>query len=48
MSHRICEDYIAKNVKNCKMLEKQLPFVPPKLLPAVQKRISFFRTTKKI
>ncbi|XP_064811744.1 kelch domain-containing protein 1-like isoform X1 [Oncorhynchus masou masou] len=45
---RICEDYIAKNVKNCKMLEKQLPFVPPKLLPAIQKRISFFRTTKKI
>ncbi|CAB1334888.1 unnamed protein product [Coregonus sp. 'balchen'] len=45
---RICEDYIAKNVKNCKMLEKQLPFVPPKLLPSVQRRMSFFRTTRKI
>ncbi|XP_041703144.1 kelch domain-containing protein 1 isoform X2 [Coregonus clupeaformis] len=39
---RICEDYIAKNVKNCKLLQKQLPCMPPKLLSAVQRRMSFF------
>ncbi|XP_042186130.1 kelch domain-containing protein 1 [Oncorhynchus tshawytscha] len=45
---RICEDYIAKNVKNYKLLQKQLPCMPPKLLPAVQRIMSFFRTSRKI
>uniref|UniRef100_A0A4W5NBI7 Kelch domain containing 1 n=1 Tax=Hucho hucho TaxID=62062 RepID=A0A4W5NBI7_9TELE len=45
---RICEDYIAKNVKNYKLLQKQLQHMPPKLLPAVQRRMSFFRTSRKI
>ncbi|KAM9432647.1 kelch domain-containing protein 1-like isoform 2-T3 [Salvelinus alpinus] len=47
-SEMICEDYIAKNVKNCKLLQKQLPCMPPKLLPAVQRRMSFFQTSRKI
>ncbi|KAJ7989280.1 hypothetical protein DPEC_G00317850 [Dallia pectoralis] len=44
---RICEDYIAKNVKNCKMLQRQLPYMPAKILAAVQKRISYFQTPSK-
>ncbi|KAL0969620.1 hypothetical protein UPYG_G00229930 [Umbra pygmaea] len=44
---RICEDYIAKNVENCKTLQKQLPYMPAKLLPAVQRRMLFFRTSRK-
>ncbi|KAM3871214.1 kelch domain-containing protein 1 [Diretmus argenteus] len=44
---RICEDYIAKNVSTCKMLRNQLPLLPPKLLDAVQRRMSFYRPSKK-
>ncbi|TWW71968.1 Kelch domain-containing protein 1 [Takifugu flavidus] len=44
---RICEDYIAKNVKNYEALRNQLPRLPSKLLTAVQKRMSFYRPSKK-
>ncbi|KAF7201623.1 kelch domain-containing protein 1 [Nothobranchius furzeri] len=44
---RICEDYIAKNVRNSEKLRNQLPLLPPKLLKALQKRISFYRPSKK-
>lgn len=44
---RICEDYIAKNVKDNKVLRNQLPCLPTKLLTAVKRRISFYRPTKK-
>eukprot|EP00063_Salmo_salar_P035883 XP_014010718.1 PREDICTED: kelch domain-containing protein 1-like isoform X4 [Salmo salar] len=37
---RICVDCIAKNVNNCKMLQNQLPYLPQKLLEAVQRRTS--------
>ncbi|XP_067336464.1 kelch domain-containing protein 1 isoform X2 [Channa argus] len=43
---RICEDYIAKNVKSCEMLKDQLHLLPPKLLRAVQTRMSFYRPSK--
>uniref|UniRef100_A0A3B4USP5 Kelch domain containing 1 n=1 Tax=Seriola dumerili TaxID=41447 RepID=A0A3B4USP5_SERDU len=46
-SDRICEDYIAKNVRNNDMLRNQLTLLPPKLLTAVQRRISFYRPSKK-
>lgn len=44
---RICEDYIAKNVKDNEVLRNQLPCLPTKLLTAVKRRISFYRPTKK-
>ncbi|XP_055789079.1 kelch domain-containing protein 1-like [Salvelinus fontinalis] len=37
---RICVDCIAKNLNNCKMLQIQLPYLPRKLLEAVQRRTS--------
>lgn len=46
-SDRICEDYIAKNVTNHEVLRTQLPRLPPKLLTAVQHRMSFYRPSKK-
>lgn len=46
-SDRICEDYIAKNVRNYEILRNQLPLLPPKLLTAVQRRMSFYRPSKK-
>lgn len=45
--HRICEDFIAKNVRNNEVLRNQLPLLPPKLLTTVQRRISFYRPSKK-
>lgn len=44
---RICEDYIAKNVRNNEVLRNQLPLLPPKLLKLLQRRISFYRPSKK-
>uniref|UniRef100_A0A8P4K5R9 Kelch domain-containing protein 1 n=1 Tax=Dicentrarchus labrax TaxID=13489 RepID=A0A8P4K5R9_DICLA len=44
---RICEDYIAKNVKNYEVLRNQLPLLPSKLQTAVQRRMSFYRPSKK-
>ncbi|CAJ1073397.1 kelch domain-containing protein 1-like [Xyrichtys novacula] len=44
---RICVDYIAKNVRNSEVLRNQLPFLPPKLLTAVQRRMCFYRNSKK-
>uniref|UniRef100_A0A096MGA8 Kelch domain containing 1 n=2 Tax=Poecilia formosa TaxID=48698 RepID=A0A096MGA8_POEFO len=44
---RICEDYIAKNVRTLERLRKQLPLLPPKMLKALQRRISFYRPSKK-
>ncbi|XP_029973292.1 kelch domain-containing protein 1 isoform X2 [Salarias fasciatus] len=44
---RICEDYIAKDVRNSEKLRNQLPLLPPKLQKAVQKRMSFYRPSKK-
>lgn len=44
---RICEDYIAMNLRNNETLRYQLPLLPPKLLTAVQTRMSFYRPTKK-
>ncbi|XP_056151478.1 kelch domain-containing protein 1 [Lampris incognitus] len=44
---RICQDCIAKNVNTSKMLRNQLPFLPPKLLQAVQRRMTFYRPSKK-
>uniref|UniRef100_A0A8C9Z6L1 Kelch domain containing 1 n=1 Tax=Sander lucioperca TaxID=283035 RepID=A0A8C9Z6L1_SANLU len=44
---RICEDYIAKNARNYEMLRSQLSLLPPKLLTAVQRRMSFYRPSKK-
>ncbi|XP_054651479.1 kelch domain-containing protein 1-like isoform X1 [Dunckerocampus dactyliophorus] len=45
---RICEDYIAKNVSSCDVLRQQLPLLPPKLWTAVNRRISFYRPSKKV
>ncbi|XP_015244967.1 PREDICTED: kelch domain-containing protein 1 [Cyprinodon variegatus] len=44
---RICEDYIAKNVRTLERLRNQLPCLPPKVLQAVQRRIAFYRPSKK-
>uniref|UniRef100_A0A3B3VJ88 Kelch domain containing 1 n=1 Tax=Poecilia latipinna TaxID=48699 RepID=A0A3B3VJ88_9TELE len=44
---RICEDYIAKNVRTLERLRKQLPLLPPKMQKALQRRISFYRPSKK-
>lgn len=44
---RICEDYIAKNVRNNEVLRNQLPLLPRKLLKLLQRRISFYRPSKK-
>ncbi|KAM8914528.1 kelch domain-containing protein 1 isoform 2-T9 [Spinachia spinachia] len=44
---RICEDYIAMNLMNCERLRDQLHLLPPKLLTAVQTRMSFYRPSKK-
>ncbi|XP_028293465.1 kelch domain-containing protein 1 isoform X2 [Gouania willdenowi] len=44
---RICEDFIAKNVRSSEMLRNQLHLLPPKLLTAVQRRASFYRPSKK-
>ncbi|XP_062253865.1 kelch domain-containing protein 1-like [Platichthys flesus] len=44
---RICEDFIAKNVRSHEMLRNQFPLLPPKLLAAVKQRTSFYRTSKK-
>uniref|UniRef100_A0A8P4GAQ8 Kelch domain-containing protein 1 n=1 Tax=Dicentrarchus labrax TaxID=13489 RepID=A0A8P4GAQ8_DICLA len=41
--YRICENYIAKNVKNCEVLRHQLLLLPPKLVTAVQRRMSLYR-----
>ncbi|TKS86735.1 Kelch domain-containing protein 1 [Collichthys lucidus] len=38
--YRICKDYIAKNVTNCKVLKNQLPLLPPRLLTETQRRMS--------
>lgn len=43
---RICEDYIAKNVKTSTILQKQLDRLPHKLLHAVQQRMSYYRPSK--
>ncbi|XP_008309359.1 kelch domain-containing protein 1 [Cynoglossus semilaevis] len=45
--YRICEDFIAKNVRNNELLRNQLHFLPPKLLSAVQRRMNFYRPSKK-
>ncbi|KAK5857566.1 hypothetical protein PBY51_010803 [Eleginops maclovinus] len=45
---RICEDYIGKNVRDNEMLRNQLSFLPPKLLTAVQRRMCFYRPSKKL
>ncbi|KAM6912487.1 kelch domain-containing protein 1 isoform 2-T3 [Xenentodon cancila] len=44
---RICEDYIAKHVRKSQSLRYQLPRLPPKLMKSLQKRISFYRPSKK-
>uniref|UniRef100_A0A3Q2PCA7 Kelch domain containing 1 n=1 Tax=Fundulus heteroclitus TaxID=8078 RepID=A0A3Q2PCA7_FUNHE len=44
---RICEDYIAKNVRNLERLRNQIPRLPPKLLKALQRRMAFYRPSKK-
>ncbi|GAA6213412.1 kelch domain-containing protein 1 isoform X1 [Lates japonicus] len=44
---RICEDYIAKTVRSHKMLRSQLSYLPPELLTAVQRRMCFYRPSKK-
>lgn len=44
---RICEDYIARNVKDNEGLRNQLPCLPTKLQTAVKRRVSFYRPTKK-
>lgn len=44
---RICEDYIAKNVRNCDVLRNQLPLLPPTILTSVHRRMSFYRPSKK-
>uniref|UniRef100_A0A3B3U8N1 Kelch domain containing 1 n=1 Tax=Poecilia latipinna TaxID=48699 RepID=A0A3B3U8N1_9TELE len=45
---RICEDYIAKNVRTLERLRKQLPLLPPKMQKALQRRISFYRPSKNL
>uniref|UniRef100_A0A3Q3JZA2 Uncharacterized protein n=1 Tax=Monopterus albus TaxID=43700 RepID=A0A3Q3JZA2_MONAL len=45
--NRICEDYIAKNVRTYEMLRNQLSLLPSKLLTAIQRRMSFYRPSKK-
>lgn len=47
ISDRICEDYIARNVKDNEVLRNQLPCLPTKLQTAVKRRVSFYRPTKK-
>ncbi|XP_070775924.1 kelch domain-containing protein 1-like [Enoplosus armatus] len=44
---RICENYIAKNVRNYEVLRNQLPLLPPTLLTAVQRRMCFYRPSMK-
>ncbi|XP_070834673.1 kelch domain-containing protein 1-like [Chaetodon trifascialis] len=44
---RICEDYIAKNVRTSEELRNQLPLLPSKLLATVQRRMSFYRPSTK-
>ncbi|KAG7509915.1 kelch domain-containing protein 1 [Solea senegalensis] len=44
---RICEDFIAKNARNNELLRNQLPLLPPQLLTAVQRRMAFYRPSKK-
>ncbi|XP_062325407.1 kelch domain-containing protein 1 isoform X1 [Osmerus eperlanus] len=44
---RLCEDYIAKNIKSSKTLQKRFPLLPSKLLQDVQRRMTFYRTSKK-
>ncbi|XP_076013917.1 kelch domain-containing protein 1 [Genypterus blacodes] len=44
---RICQDYIAKNVNDCKRLRDQLSLLPSKLMTSVQRRMTFYRPTKK-
>ncbi|XP_058254845.1 kelch domain-containing protein 1 isoform X2 [Hemibagrus wyckioides] len=41
---RLCEDFIASSAK---MFQTQLAGLPPKLIYSMQKRITFFRSTKK-
>lgn len=45
--YRICEDFIAKNARDYVTLRNQLPLLPSKLLTAVQRRMSFYRPSKK-
>ncbi|XP_041810099.1 kelch domain-containing protein 1-like [Chelmon rostratus] len=44
---RICEDYIAKNVKNHEVLMNQLPLLPSRLLAPIQRKMSFYRPSTK-
>ncbi|KAM9842092.1 kelch domain-containing protein 1 isoform 2-T2 [Aulostomus maculatus] len=44
---RICEDYVAKNVRSHELLRNQLPLLPLKLRKAVHRRMSFYRPSKK-